>query len=307
MSKIDQLLVERTRPKSIDEYVFNDVHTEALVRKWVKAGSIPNVLIAGIQGTGKTSLAYVITNELGIDPSDIKVINASLLKTANIEDELVPWMRKASFGNMKVVFLDEADRIDPNHGQKILRHVIEEYSDHVRFIATCNFKNKITDALHSRFQMIELNSMNEEGVIDMIGGIIEKEELTFDSEEDIFSHIDAYSPDIRKILNSIDEHTSEDGVISALRNSAKGDDLEAWIDLWGAKDFNVDAAFEMIESIDQSNFEEYYQAMYMNSCQFPDESRGIILLSDYLDRAMRCANQRLHIHAFLIRTFLMED
>lgn len=307
MSKIDQLLVEKYRPATIEEYVFNNKTTEALVKKWVAAGSIPNVLLAGGSGTGKSSLANIIINEIGVMPNDVKTINASLLKTADIENELIPWMRKAPLGHMKVVFLDEADRIDPNHGQKILRRVMEEYSDTVRFIATCNYKNKITAPLHSRFQMIELDSMDEEGILDLISMIIEKEEIQFDEPEDVFSHVDEYTPDVRKILNSIDEHTDIDKKLSALSSSATGEDIDEWNALWSGEDFDLDKSVALIDAIDQSNFEEFYEIMYTNSNKFPDEAKGIILLSEYLDRAMMSANQRLHIHAFLIRAFLMEE
>lgn len=307
MSKINKLLVEKYRPSNVDQYVFNNDVTKKLVSKWINSGEIPNILLAGTPGVGKSALAKVIINELNIEPSDVKTINASLLKTADIENELIPWMKKASFGKMKIVFLDEADRIDPNHGQKILRHVIEEYSDHVRFIATCNYKNKITPPLHSRFQMIELDSMDEDGVVNLVADILEQEELTFESEDAIFSHIDTYAPDIRKILNSIDEHTGEDKIVHPLTTSANSQDIDAWSALWNEKKFDINVALELTESIDQSNFEEFYEVMYMNASHFPDQSRGIILLSQYLDRAMHSANQRLHLHAFLLHTFMTED
>lgn len=309
MSKIDRLLVETHRPKTVDEYVFTNEHTKNTVEKWITKGSIPSILLCGTPGTGKNSLAYILINALGVDPSDVKHINASRLKAAEIDDVLVPWMRKASYGKMKIVLLDEADGIGAV-GQRALRHIIEEYSDNVRFIATCNYKNKIIPALHSRFQMLELDSMDDEGILNYVATVIEKENLTFSDDDDIISHIDLYSPDLRKIINSIDEHTNIDGVISAVTNTAKGEDLDAWEALWGSKDFTVDGAFELLDYVDQSNFEEFYTAMYANAYQFGDvdaQSRGIILLSEYLERAMSSANQRLHLHAFLIRIFMMEE
>lgn len=309
MSKIDKLLVEKYRPATVADYVFTNTHTRENVEKWIANGSFPNVLLCGSPGTGKNSLAYILINTLGIEPSDVKHLNASRLKASVIDDELVPWMRKAPLGRMKVVILDEADGINAA-GQRALRYVIEEYSDTVRFIATCNYKNLITEALHSRFQMLELDSMDADGVIDYIINMIESENLTFDDPSDVMSHIDTYTPDLRKIINSIDQHTNLDKVVRAITSTARGEDLDAWENLWASKEFQYQTAIELIDYVDPSNFEEFYAAMYNNSYQFGDidaQSRAIILLSEYLERAMNCANQRLHLHAFLIRAFMMED
>ena len=308
MSKINKLLVEKYRPSTIDGYVFQSKEMEATVRKWIKQGNIPNVLLCGTAGVGKTTLARILVNELELQPSDVKEVNASLLKTADIENELIPWMKKVSFGKFKVIVLDEADRIDPNHGQKILRHVIEEFSDNVRFIATCNFANKIIAPLHSRFQTIEIDAMDYDGVLDLVVDIVEKEELSFAEPEHILGHIDAYNPDIRKILNSIDQHTGENGVIAPLSSATGGgESLDAWEDLWKGDSFSIESAINMTDLIDQSNFEEFYHAMYMNSSKFPDEVKGVVLLSQYLDRAQHSANQMLHLRACLYHIFLMED
>lgn len=299
-SKIKKLLVEEYRPQTMSEYVFQSKEVEAQFQKWIDQGEIPNLLLAGGPGQGKSAGAGVLINELGVNPSDVKTINASLLKTAQIEDELIPWMKKTSFGKFKIVFLDEADRIDPNHGQKILRHVIEEYSDHVRFILTANFPNKIIKPLHSRLQTITFDSMDEERLIEYVVDVIDKEGLSFESEEDVFSHIDAYSPDIRKILNSIDAHTDIDKNINAFDSgSYGGEDLDAWEEAWKADELDVASLVELAQYVDQNNYEDYYRIIEENSEKLPDEIQGVVLLSKYLDRAQRSANQALHLRAFI--------
>lgn len=305
-SKIKKLLVEQHRPQTMDEYVFQNKEVESKFKKWISQGEIPNLLLVGGPGQGKSAGAGVLINELGVNPSDVKTINASLLKTAQIEDELIPWMKKTSFGKFKIVLLDEADRIDPNHGQKILRHVIEEYSDHVRFIMTANFPNKIIAPLHSRVQTITFDSMDDERLVEYIVDVIDKENLTFETEDDVFSHINGYSPDIRKILNSIDEHTDEDGRIHQLVSSATGgEDLDAWEELWSHDKPDVIDLVGASQYVDQNNYEDYYRIIEENSEKLPDEIQGVVLLSKYLDRAQRCANQQLHLRAFLYHVFVL--
>lgn len=308
MSKIEQLLVEKHRPTNLDGYIFQSEENRAKVEKWAKKGSFPNVLISGGPGTGKTTLAQILWTLCGVHPGDVKVMNGSTLKTADIENELIPWMRKGGLSPFKVVFLDEMDRIDPNHGQKILRRITEEYSDDVRFIGTCNYPNKISSPLHSRFQNLHMDSMDYDGVLNLVADIIEQEELTFSNDEDLLSHIDAYEPDIRKILNSIDEHTSIDGVIGPLKNKiGGGDDIDLWEAIWTAKKgkFDLSAAMEAATYVSQENFEQFYVVMYENSIHFPDEGMGLVLLSRYMDRAKDSAYQLLHLHACLSHIFVV--
>lgn len=298
-----QLLIEKHRPSRIKDYLFQDSDVERKVMKWISQKDIPNIMFSGSSGTGKSSLSKIILNELEIDPSDVLYVNASLDSGIDVvRDKIEPFIRRSSFGDIKVVQLEEADRASVSF-QQSLRSMIEDYSG-VRWIVTCNYPKKIIDPLHSRLQHIELNSMNEEGILDHIADIIDQEDLTFNNENDVISHIEAYAPDMRKIINSIDEHTDDNRVIHPIVLSSGGSDEDKWQELWSGK-FDLDEAVKLVGLVDQSNFEWFYSVMYNNHDKFPDPARGIVIVSKYLDRAMRCANQPLHLHACLYELFVL--
>ena len=147
-----ELWVEKYRPKTIDGYVFRDNHQKEQVERWVKEGTIPHLLFSGNAGIGKTTLAKILLNELGIDGLDVLEINASRTNSVeDVRDKIVNFVQMIPFGDFKVVLLDEADYLSPN-AQAALRGVMEEYHTTARFILTCNYPNRIIPALHSRCQ-----------------------------------------------------------------------------------------------------------------------------------------------------------
>ena len=142
--------VEKYRPKTVDEYVFKDEAQKHQVKTWITDGGIPHLLFSGSAGTGKTTLAKVLINDLGVQDADVLLINASrdngvdlIRRKITNFSETMPW------GDYKVILLDEADYISAE-GQAALRGVMEQYHQSVRFILTCNYPNKIIPALHSK-------------------------------------------------------------------------------------------------------------------------------------------------------------
>ena len=145
-----ELWVEKYRPSTVKDYVFKDNTQRKQVQNWINDGGIPHLLFSGSPGTGKTTIAKVLINELSIEDADVLYINASrdngvemIRKKITAFSETMPW------GDFKVILLDEADHISPE-GQAALRGVMEQYHASVRFILTCNYPNMIIPALHSR-------------------------------------------------------------------------------------------------------------------------------------------------------------
>ena len=127
-----ELWVEKYRPKTIDEYVFKDAAQQRQVQSWIKEGSIPHLLLSGSAGIGKTTLAKVLMNELGIEDFDILEINASRENDVDtVRNKITNFVQMIPFGPFKVVLLDEADYLSLN-SQAILRGLMETYSNTAR-------------------------------------------------------------------------------------------------------------------------------------------------------------------------------
>ena len=199
---MNNLLIEKYRPQTLDEIVLSKEHREffeALAEKQ----EIPHLLFAGIQGSGKTSLAKIIIND--VLKCDYLYLNASDENSIDvIRNKVTGFARTKSFnGNIKIVLLDEADSISLE-GMKCLRNVMEEFSETCRFIMTCNYLYKIIPPLQSRCQIINLVPPIE-GVVARVGEILKKENITVtpDQKPLLLDHIRKNLPDIRRIVNDV--------------------------------------------------------------------------------------------------------
>ena len=135
--------VEKYRPTKISEYVFRDELQKRTIQGWINDKSIPHLLFAGSAGTGKTTLARVLVNELGVQPADLLFINATRENGIEyVRYKITSFSETQPWGDFKIVLLDEADYLSPD-AQAALRGVMEQYHASVRFILTCNYDNKI--------------------------------------------------------------------------------------------------------------------------------------------------------------------
>ena len=135
-----ELWVEKYRPSTVDGYVFVDAAQREQVESWVRDKSIPHLMLSGSAGTGKTTLAKLLINELGVDEYDVMYANGSKeARKVDWVDKLISFCQTMPYGDFKVVLIDEADYMNPNSVQPALRNLMEDYSQTVRFILTCNF------------------------------------------------------------------------------------------------------------------------------------------------------------------------
>ena len=211
------LWTEKYRPTKVSEYVFRDDHQRNQVNAWIKEGSIPHLLFSGAAGVGKTTLAKVLLNELGIESYDILEINAS--RDNNVEtvrDKIVNFVQMIPFGPFKCVLLDEADYLTPN-AQAILRGVMETYSNTSRFILTCNYPGRIIPALHSRCQGFHVEKTDQTEFTARVATILVEENIEFDLDT-LDTYVKVTYPDLRKCINAVDQNSKDGKLISATQS-----------------------------------------------------------------------------------------
>ena len=220
MGKLEHTLwVEKYRPDSLESYIGNE-HLKSKIKLYLENGDLPHLLLYGRAGTGKTTLAKLLVNNIECDHL---YINASDENSVDVvRNKVRNFASTIGFKDMKVIILDECDYITPN-AQAALRNLMETFSKHTRFILTCNYVERIIDPIQSRCQSFQIVPPSRKEVAVHLTSILKEEEADFEMD-DVATLVNGGYPDIRRVINFA-QRQIVDGKLSIDQNNLVAVDL----------------------------------------------------------------------------------
>lgn len=295
--------VEKYRPRTVDDAILPN-ELKQTFKEFVSKDTIPNLMLSGRAGTGKTTVAKAMLEELG---HDYIVINGSL--NGNIDtlrNEIKTFASAVSLsGGRKYVILDEADYLNPNSTQPALRNFIEEYSGNCGFILTCNFKNRIIEPLHSRCSVIEFRIPKDEKpkmaskFFKRVMDILSQENVEADAKT-VAAVVEKHFPDFRRTLNELQRYSATGKIDSGILTDHKEETLKELIGHLKSKSFtNVRKWVGENSDIDTNVF---FRSLYDTASEFlkpSSVSQLVLILAEYQYKAAFVADPEINLTACL--------
>ena len=308
MIKDEFLWVEKYRPQTVADTIL-PVELKTTFQQFVDQKNIPNLILSGTAGVGKTTIARAMLEQL---ECDYIIINGSL--NGNIDtlrNEIQNFASTISFtGGRKYVILDEADYLNPNSTQPALRNFMEEFSRNCGFILTCNFKNRIIEPLHSRCSVIDFKISKKDMVklasqfMKRVEIILTKESVTYDKAV-IAEIIQKYFPDWRRVLNELQRYSATGSIDSGILANIQQTSIKELIDFMKNKNYeevrkwaknNIDTDINVL-------YNEFYD---MASTYFAKQSVPFVILkiAEYQYKNAFAANPEINFVAFLTEVMI---
>ena len=301
MKNDEWLWVEKYRPQNIDDCVL-PAELKKTFNEIVRGGQLPNLLLAGSAGLGKTTVARALCNALDLD---YMLINGSEESGIDVlRNKIKQFASTVSLnGGYKVVILDEADYLNPQSTMPALRGFIEEFSNNCRFILTCNFKNKIIEPLHSRCSVIEFNT-TKKSLASLAGDFMKrlifilKTEGVKYQEQTLAELIIRYAPDWRRVINECQRYSTSGEIPTAILVGMSDQSIAELAHHLKNKDFKSMRSWVVNNSTLDSAvvFRKLYDSLYEVVAPSSIPS-AVLILADYSYKSGFMADKELNMVA----------
>jgi DNA polymerase III delta prime subunit len=275
--KVDNSLwVEQYRPTTLENYVGNE-HLKDKVKGYIESGDVPHLLLYGRAGTGKTTLAKLITKSV---ECDYMIINASDENNVDmVRNKVKGFASTVGFKPLKIVILDEFDYMSQN-AQAILRNLMETFSKHCRFILTCNYVEKVIEPIQSRCQTFQIVPPTKKDVAIQISKILKSENVKFEPK-DLVPIIDAGYPDIRKIINTCQLNSHKGELKVDVQNLLENDYKMKILDILKSNDDKRNRYMKLRQTLIDSrvtDFTELFTLLYDKVDEYaPSNTANVII------------------------------
>ena len=299
----DFLWTEKYRPRKIADTIL-PASLQATFQQFVDDQTVPNLLLTGRAGVGKTTVARAMLEELG---ADYIVINGSMHGNIDtLRTDILNFASTVSFsGGRKYVILDEADYLNPNSTQPALRNFMEQYSKNCGFILTCNFRNKLIDPLISRCSVVEFAVPKEEKpklavkFYRRVTDILTKENVEF-TPQVIAAVIEKHFPDWRRVLNELQRYSATGKIDTGILSSFGDDSFKQLVGYLKNKEFtNVRKWVGENSDMDSAVlFRKFYDAAHEHM-DSPSVAQLVLIIAKYQYQAAFVADPEINIAACL--------
>jgi DNA polymerase III delta prime subunit len=302
------LWTQRYRPKRVEDTIL-PASTKAIFQKMVDDNNVQNLLLTGKPGTGKTTVAIAMLEEIG---ADYIVINGSLKNGIDVlRVEIANFASAISFsGGRKFVIIDEADYLNPNSVQPALRNFIEEFSSNCGFIFTCNFKNRIISPLRSRFSEIDFTIPKEETqqlalqFFKRVQAILGEERVEFDKAA-VVKVIQKHFPDFRRILGELQSYAATGRIDDGITADIKGESIDELFVLMKAKKYTEMRKWVAVNS--DSDASELFRAIYdamVTKIELKSQPGAIVVLGEYQYKHSFVADPEINLMAMCVELMM---
>lgn len=311
-SKANEVLfVEKYRPQRIDDTILPE-KTKAMFRKFVADDSVPNLLLTGGPGVGKTTAAKAMLEEMGCD---YIVKNGSLnVNIDTLRYEISTFASSVSLqGGRKYVIFDEADYLNATSVQPALRNFIEEYSSNCGFIFTCNFKNRIISPLRSRLSEVDFSIEQSERPLlaaqfyKRVRAILDQENVEYDNKV-VAKVIEKHFPDFRRVLTELQSYAASGKIDEGIFVNLKQESIDELFAMLKAKNFTEMRKWVARNSDQDMNemFRRIYDAA-TDRVEFRTLPGFVVTTADYMYKANFVADQEINMVAFLTEVMIESE